>query len=232
LHHNAKERLLWLCGEAFAGRRIVRLEVRCPGCRRPSALDLSRAGDQALEEGALGSLRADVLVTRGGRPALALEVRVSHALEPDKEAALASLAVPAAEIDARVEWEREEGEASLVASARSFGFPPCPACASSARADLGRSRGGEEALVAELEAYRARGLFGPPVGSPVADPQPFSPAERLALRRAFRCPACEGRALEIGDRLARHACPGSPPRALAWRGYDGALVEMGWWRRG
>jgi len=232
LHHNAKERLLWLCREAFAGRRTVRLGVRCEGCRRPSAFDLSRAGDEAREEGSVGALRADVLVTRGGRPSLALEVRVSHALGPGKEAALASLSLPAAEVDACSEWEREEEAGSLVLLARNVGFPPCSACASLARADLGRARGGEEALVAELEAYRARGLFGPGAGDPLPDPPPFSTAERLALASAFRCPSCRGLDLELGIRLARHACPGGSPRAVAWRGYDGVLVEMGWWRRG
>jgi hypothetical protein len=36
--------------------------------------------------------------------------------------------------------------------------------------------------------------------------------------------------LAFGNRVVRHACPGSAPRAVAWRGYDGALVEMRWWK--
>lgn len=231
LHQNAKERLLWLCGEAFAGRRRVRLEARCPGCRRLSPVELAGLGDLACEEGVLGTLRADVLVLRAGQPALALEVRVTHAVDAEKERALAALGVPAVEFDARSNWEREEEGATALACASSLGFPPCPACAAGARAEAGRSRGGEEGLVAELEAYRARGLMGPRPGPPVADPRPLSAAERRALARAFRCPDCGGEALSVGDRLARHACPGAPPRAVAWRGYDDLLVEMGWWRR-
>ena len=232
LHHNAKERLLWLCREAFAGRRRVRLEMRCGGCRRPLSLDLAGAGDGALAEGAVGAYRADVLVTRGGRPSLALEVRVTHALEAGKEAALASLSVPVAEVDGRTGWEREDAEGGfLVASARSQGFSPCPACASLARSELGRARGGEEAIRAELEAYRARGLLGPRGGAPRGEERPLSARERERLRRAFRCPSCGASALDFGEQLARHACPGQAPRAVAWRGYDGALVEMGWWRR-
>jgi len=232
LHQNVKERLLWLCGEAFAGRRRVLVAARCPGCRRPSPVDLRDVGDAASEEGAVGPLRADVLVTRRGRAALALEVRVTHAVEPEKEKALASLEVPAAEVDAREEWEREEGAGTVVGCARSLGFPPCPACAAGSRAQAERERGGEEAEVAELEAYRARGLLGPRPGHLVEDPPPFTPRERSGLEGAFRCPECGGRSLAIGDRMARHACPGGAARAVAWRGYDGSLVEMEWWRRG
>jgi len=155
---------------------------------------------------------------------------VAHALEAGKEDLLARLGLPAAEVDARTEWEREEAGATLVACDRSAGFPPCPACAASARAEVGRARGGEEAAVAELEAYRARGLMGPGPGPPQPDPPPLSPAERARLSRAFRCPTCGGRSLLAGERLVRHACPGGAPRAVAWRGYDGALVQLGWWR--
>ncbi len=231
LHHNAKERLLRLCGEAFEGARRVRVGARCPGCRRPAPLDLGEAGDAAREEGAVGPLRADVLVTRGGRPALALEVRVAHAVSPAKEEALCSLGVPAVEIDAHARWERQDGVVTVIEVARSLGFPPCPACASSARAEAGRGKGGEEADVAELEAYRARGLLGPPPGPPLDLPRPFAPAERERIRGAFRCPQCGGQGLDLGDRLARHACPGAALRAVAWKGYDGTLVELGWWRR-
>ena len=231
LHQNAKERLLRLCEEAFAGARRVRVAARCPRCRRPAPLDLGEAGDAAREEGPVGPLRADVLVTRAGTPTLALEVRVAHAVDPAKEEVLQALGVRAAEVDARKPWERLDGEVTVVEVARSLGFPPCPACACAGRAEDGRARGGEEADVAELEAYRARGLFGPAPGRPVESPPPFSAAERERLAGAFRCPQCGRRELELGDRVARHACPGAAPRAVAWRGYDGALVELGWWRR-
>jgi hypothetical protein len=123
LHLNAKERLLFLCAEAFAGRLRVRLGARCPGCRREAPLDLAAVGDAASAEGSVGALRADVLVTRGGAPALALEVRVTHALDPAKEEALAALSVPALEIDAREPWEEEPpGEPS--GAARPGGPPP------------------------------------------------------------------------------------------------------------
>lgn len=230
LHWNAKERLLELCEDAFAGRRRVRLSLRCPGCRRPAPVDLASLGDAASTEGRVGSLRADVLVTRGGAPSLALEVRVAHALEAAKEEALFALGVPAAEIDAREEWEREEEGGIAVACARSAGFPRCATCESSERADEGRARGGEEAAVAELESYRARGLMGPPPGRPLALAPPFTAVERDGLSRAFRCPSCGGRGLAFGERLAAHACPGGAPRAAAWRGYDGRLVELSWWR--
>jgi len=230
LHWNAKERLLELCEDAFAGRRRVRLLLRCPGCRRPAPANLASLGDAARAEGRVGSLRADVLVTRGGAPALALEVRVAHALEAGKEEALSALGVPAAEIDAREEWEREEEGGVAVDCARSAGFPRCPACEASERAETGRARGGEEAAVAELESYRARGLMGPPPGRPLAQVPPLTAAEREDLERAFRCPSCGGRTLTFGERLAEHACPGGAPRAAAWRGYDGTLVELSWWR--
>lgn len=230
LHWNAKERLLELCEDAFAGRRRVRLSLRCPACRRPAPVDLAALGDAARAEGRVGSRRADVLVTRGGAPSLALEVRVAHALEAAKEEALFALGVPAAEIDAREEWESEEEGGLAVACARSAGFPHCAACQSSERAEKGRARGGEEAAVAELESYRARGLMGPQPGRPLARVPPLTEAERDALARAFRCPSCGGRTLAFGERLARHACPGGAPRAAAWRGYDGRLVELSWWR--
>jgi ssDNA-binding Zn-finger/Zn-ribbon topoisomerase 1 len=230
LHQNAKERLLRLCEEAFAGTRRVTVAARCPSCRRPSPLDLRALGDGAALEGAVASRRADVLVTRKGRPSLALEVRVAHEVEEEKAEALAAAGVPVAEVDARAEWEGDEGGATVVRCARSLGFEPCDACASGARAEDGRARGGEEAEVAELEAYRARGLLGPPPGRPLEAPRPLSPADRDALRKGFRCPDCGGTSLDEGERLVRHACPAAPPRAVAWRGYDGALVRMGWWR--
>jgi hypothetical protein len=230
LHQNAKERLAWLCGEAFGGRRQVVLSTRCPACRRPAPVDLASFGDRAELEGQVGTRRADVLVCREGRPVLALEVRVAHPVGEEKEAALASLGVPAAEIDASTSWETEEAGVTRVACARSLGFSPCPACASTALADAGRLIGGEDAELAELEAYRARGLLGPPPGRPASSDVSLTIRDQETLARDFRCPACGSSALAFGRRVARHACLGAPPRAVAWRGYDGALVQMRWWR--
>ena len=230
LHLNAKERLLFLCAEAFAGRLPVRLRARCPGCRREAPLELAEVGDDAAAEAAVGALRADVLVTRGGAPALAFEVKVTHALDGAKETALAALGVPALEIDAREPWEEEAAAGVAVRVARTLGLPPCPACQASSRAEEGRAAGGEEAEVAELEAYRARGLMGTPPGPALPSTAPVGPDERIRLEAAFRCPECGGRSLSVGRRLVRHACRGGA-RPVAWRGYDGALVELGWWRR-
>jgi predicted RNA-binding Zn-ribbon protein involved in translation (DUF1610 family) len=231
LHWNAKERLLELCAEAFQGRRRVTLLLRCPGCRRPAPRDLAALADEARAEAAVGRRRADVLLLLRGAPALALEVRVAHALESGKEEALAALGVPAAEIDAREEWERAGADGVGVACARSVGFPPCPACQAGARAEQGRARGGEAAALAELESYRARGLWGPPPGRPLPDPPAIGEEERRRLAEAFSCPHCGGRELDGGDPIVRHACPGESPRPVAWRGYDGALVELSWWRQ-
>ncbi len=217
LHLDAKERLLALCEAAFSGARKVALLARCPRCRRPAPVDVAALGDAAVEEGAVGPLRADVLVLDRGRPALAIEVKVTHALEPGKEDALLAAGVPAVEVDAREEWEREEPGRVVVACARSLGFDPCPACAATARADEDRARGGEDAEVAELEAYRARGLFG---GVELA----AGPLADVAVR--FRCRECGGDAVELGDRIARHACPGRSARPIAWVGYDGAVVTL------
>ena len=238
LHLDAKERLLGLCADAFAGRRRVTLLARCPACRRLAPRDLAAEGDGALAEGAVGPLRADVLVTSGARPALAIEVVVTHAIDAEKEAALAAAGVPAVEVDARDEWEREGADGVEVVCDRSLGFPPCPACAAQAWADVDRARGGEAAEIAELEAYRARGLLGPaparggPAPSPGAADAPLDDADRAALSSRFRCPECGSGALLIGARIARHACPGQDARPVAWRGYDGSVVELSWWRRG
>ena len=237
LHRNAKERLLWLCAEAFAGRLRVTLGARCPACRRLAPLDLGAAGDGAVEEAAAGTLRPDVLVTRGGAPALAFEVRVSHAVDAAKELALAALALPTLEIDAREPWEEErsgqEGEPPglTLKVSRSLGVPPCGSCQATARADLDRAAGGEAAALAELESYRARGLMGTRPGTALAAEQRLDAADRRALKARFRCPACASAALTFGRALARHACPGEAARPVAWRGYDGALVELSWWRR-
>jgi hypothetical protein len=230
LHLDAKERLLALCAEAFAGRLAVRLAARCPGCRREAPLDLAAVGDAALAEGAAGALRADVLVTRGGAPALALEVKVTHAVDAAKEAALAALSLPALEIDAREPWEEEVAGGVVVRPARTLGTSPCPACQAAERAETGRAEGGEAAAVAELEAYRARGLMGPRPGPALAAAPALGAGERARLAARFRCPECGGRGVVFGERLARHACPGAALRPIAWRGYDGALVELGWWR--
>ncbi len=236
LHLDAKERLLALCRDAFAGTRKVSLAVRCPSCRRPAPRDLAAAGDAAVAEGAVGALRADVLVVSGGAPALALEVAVTHALGPEKAAALPAAGVPAIEIDARAEWEREAAGGVEIVASRAFGFPRCAACDALSRADDDRARGGEAAEIAELEAYRARGLLGGaplrghggPPGAGADDP--LSVRDRAVLADAFGCPECGSSALEFGSRLARHSCRGASARPVAWRGYDGSLVALGWWR--
>jgi hypothetical protein len=238
LHLDAKERLLELCAAAFARARAVTLLARCARCRRRLPVDLGSSGDAAEAEGAVGPLRADVLVRTRGVPSLALEVRVTHAVAVEKEAALAAAGIPFVEVDARGDWEREGGRGVEVVCARSGGFDPCPACAALARADAGRAAGGEAAEIAELEEYRARGLFGPsaalppPRGAPAPrGEEPLSAAERADLARRFRCPDCGSRSLAFGDRLARHLCPRAGVRPVAWRGYGGGLVALSWWRR-
>jgi hypothetical protein len=241
LHLDAKERLLALCRDAFAGVRRVAVIARCPSCRRAQPIDLAARGDAAVDEGAVGPLRADVLVTRGGRPALAIEVKVTHAVEPEKEAALAAVDVPFVELDAREEWERplprpaprgigDPGTGDVpdgveVVTVRSGGMPPCPDCAALARADAERAKGGEAAEIAELEAYRARGLFGKVEATP-------RPAGGLAAALAgFRCPDCGSQGLLLGVALAKHACPDRSPRPVAWLSYGAEIVKLGWWRR-
>ena len=251
LHLDAKERILALAADAFAGRRRVALLARCPSCRRADPRDLGALGDAAVAEAAVGRLRADVLVLREGRPALAVEVLVTHEVDPGKEAALAAASVAAVEIDARTEWEREEGGGSAIACVRSLGLGPCAVCAALSRAESDRARGGEAARIAELEAYRARGLLGPLTGRPGMGDRPLSAGEREDLARRFRCPDCAGSgrshysgsgaagagaapagpALAFGERLVRHVCRSGPDRPVAWRGYDGSLVEMRWWQR-
>jgi hypothetical protein len=237
LHLDAKERLLALCSAAFEGRLAVTLLARCGRCRGRLPVDLGSAGDAAEPEGAVGPLRADVLVRARGVPALALEVRVTHAVAAEKEAALAGARLPFVEVDAREEWERAEGGKVEVSCARCGGFPPCPACAALARADADRAAGGEAAEIADLEEYRARGLFGataalaPPPGAGPAEGEPLSPAERADLARRFECPECGTRSLDFGVRLARHRCARAGVRPVAWRGYGGGLVALSWWRR-
>ena len=221
LHLDAKERLLALCREAFAGTRRVTVLARCPACRGAAPRDLAAEGDEAVAEGAVGPLRADVLVRARNRPVLALEVRVTHALDPEKEAALAAAGIPFVEIDAREEWLREEGGGASVAPARSGGFPTCAACTAARRADLERAKGGEAAEIAELEAYRSRGLLVRASAS----------REGLAaVARRFRCPECGRRDLVRGSAMLRHACPGASARPVAWKGFDGETVSLGWWR--
>jgi hypothetical protein len=236
LHLDAKERLLALCSAAFEGRLAVTLLARCGRCRGRLPLDLGATGDAAEAEGAVGPLRADVLVRARGVPALAFEVRVTHAVAAEKEAALAAARLPFVEVDAREEWERADGEAVEVRCARSGGFPPCPACAALARADADRAAGGEAAEIADLEEYRARGLFGPAAalaprrGSATAE-GPLSTAEREDLARRFECPECGTPSLDFGERLVRHRCARAGVRPVAWRGYGGGLVALSWWRR-
>ncbi len=242
LHLDAKERLLALCEDAFAGRRRVLARARCPDCRRGAPLELGALGDRARAEAAVGPLRADVLVLAGDRPALAIEVLVTHAVEPEKEAALAVAGVPAIEVDAQEEWERVDADGTVeIACARSLGFPRCDACRTRARADAERDRGGEAAEIAELESYRARGLLRPQAPragarAPAGPDAPLSPAEREGLEREFRCPDCGETTLVGGARIVWHGCAGGasgssnlPGRPVAWRGYDGSIVRLGWW---
>src|SRR5512142_2212397 len=172
LHLDAKERLLALCADAFAGRRRLVALARCPACRRVQPVDVAALGDRAVDEGAVGALRADVL-------------------------------------DAREEWEREgaAGERELVCH-RTLGLGPCAACQVRARAETERDRGGEAAEIAELEGYRARGLFrgARAEGGQGGRDDPLTPAERARVAAAFRCPECGGTGLQAGERLVRHPC--------------------------
>jgi hypothetical protein len=124
---------------------------------------------------------------------------------------------------------------------RALGFPPCPACQALARAEADRALGGEAAQIAELEAYRARGLLeadarGPArgargarsKGTPAAE---LSAGEVDALRSRFHCPDCGRASLLAGPRLVRHPCPVQGERPVAWRGYDGRVAELRWWKR-
>jgi hypothetical protein len=231
LHFNAKVRLLELCRLAFSGERKVILEARCPRCRRQEPQDLAGLGDGAILEGMAGRIRADVLVTRNDEPALVMEVLVTHGLDDEKEHSLTELASPTAEIDARDPWESERAGAIAIACHRSFGFTLCSSCESEERSALGRSAGGEAGMIAELESYRTRGLFGPRPGRPLSQTTPFSPEEVRQLTDRFGCVHCGGSQIEIGDRIATHACAGRSSRAVAWRGHDGALVVLEWWRR-
>jgi hypothetical protein len=232
LHLDAKERLLALCREAFDGTRRVTLLTRCPACRRQDPRDVAALGDAAEGEGAVGPLRADVLVRAGAAPALAVEVKVTHAVEAEKEAALAAAAVPFVEVDAREPWEHEGPDGTVeIALARSGGFPPCPACAALARADVDRARGGEAAEIAELETYRARGLFGRLEAGERRAEGAFTDRERADLAEGFRCPECGGAELALGDRLARHPCPRAGLRPVAWRSPAGETVVLRWWRK-
>jgi predicted RNA-binding Zn-ribbon protein involved in translation (DUF1610 family) len=235
LHFNVKARLLALCGEAFAGARAVTLRTRCAACRRPVARRLEPLGDAAVAEGTVGPLRADVLVTRRGAPSLALEVLVTHAVDAGKEAALRAAGVPVVEVDARADWERAgaggPGAVEVVVH-RALGLPPCPACQAEARAEADRALGGEAAKIAELESYRARGLLGPDGRGPRRGVEAaVSAAEVAALRSRFRCPDCGRDSLVVGVRLVGHPCPGHGERPVAWRGYDGRLAGLGWWKR-
>jgi hypothetical protein len=232
-HLNAKLRLLELCQRAFAGQERVVLVARCQRCRRRLEHDLAAMGDAVEVEGRVGTLRPDLLLTRAGSPSLALEVRVTHAVDAAKEEALAGLRLRTVEVDAREEWERLEAGAIEILGSRSLGFEPCAPCQTEARSALGRQEGGEAADLAELEAYRGRGLFGPMPGPPIAGPgpRPITALERKRLSSEFTCPECGGTELAIGERLARHPCPGRALRAVAWRGYDGALVILRWWKR-
>jgi hypothetical protein len=148
---------------------------------------------------------------------------VTHAVDPEKEAALAAAGVPFVEVDAHEEWERPAAEGVEIACARSGGVAPCAACLALARADAERAKGGEAAEIAELEADRARGLFGGLSAGPGRWPPPIP---------GFRCPDCGGTELLIGAALARHACPGRTPRPVAWKSYAGEIVKLSWWRRG
>jgi predicted RNA-binding Zn-ribbon protein involved in translation (DUF1610 family) len=265
LHFNAKARLLELCALAFAGERAVRVRTRCGACRRPVVRDLATAGDAAAGEAAVAGRRADVLVTRRGAPALAIEVQVTHAVEPEKAAALGALGVPVVELDARADWETESPEGVIeLRCFGSSGLPACRACLTERLAEADRALGGEAAQVAELESYRARGLLrlDAVAGgsartrarhdrvnrnklSMLADsvPESFQDDPRssrraegasrpfAALAARFHCPDCGGLELELGPRLAAHACPVHGARAVAWVGYDGRLAVLGWWKR-
>ena len=90
-------------GEHLSLRRIC---ARIPGevarvrCAEGPLEAHHTTWDGLTIERSLPSLRADLMLTLGGRPVLALEVRVTHAVDEQKSAALAALGIPWMEVDA------------------------------------------------------------------------------------------------------------------------------------
>ena len=99
---------------------------------------------------------------------------------------------------------------------------PAPPARPLARADAERAKGGEAAEIAELEAYRARGLFGEVRAAPREGAAALAPPAIRAVASAARSAARSG-PRSIGAALARHACPGrraAPGRLAGLRRRD------------
>src|SRR5690606_4986112 len=85
--------------------------------------ELSVRWDGVEVERALPSLRADLILTRRGRPVLAIEVRATHAVDERKSAALVELGIPWIEVEAArilpptgAEWDITNPLPTLVSS--------------------------------------------------------------------------------------------------------------------
>ena len=165
-----------------------------PRCRR---VDPARPRGGRRRRGGRGRGRAApggrARHSRAGAPALALEVIVTHAVDAEKErGARAPPACRPSRSTRASQWEQETRTAASTIRVRPHArVPALPGLRRRARARRRtRARAARSAEIAELEAYRARGLFGPrPGGRPLASPPPLAPVERRRARRRFRCPA-------------------------------------------
>ena len=156
LHLAAKLLLAEALGGGGDNLSLRRVCARVPGevarvrCAEGPLETLPLAWDTVEIERSLPSLRADLMLTLQGRPVLALEVRVTHAVDERKSAALKVLGIPWLEIDAArllplvgAVWN---GADPLPVVAHSEHIPPEWRCAHHAP------------LFAEIEAHRLNGV--------------------------------------------------------------------------
>ncbi len=99
LHHNAKFHLA--AQLAVGGTELLFAEV-CPSCETPLPPRSWPMGwDQVQVELRLGTRRPDIVLSRGGRAVGGVEVFATHAVDPEKAAALAAMGLPWLEVRAQ-----------------------------------------------------------------------------------------------------------------------------------
>ncbi len=246
LHLDAKERLLCaLRQDAFAGPAPRPRLARCPECRRVAPVDVAAPATPPRRRARSARSEPTCCVRAGERPVLAFEVRVTHAVEPEKEAALGD-GRGAGGGGGRPRGVGagggRRGRHRLRPEPRVRPVRRLPHARRAEAVDREGRRGGRDRRAGGVpregaaEAVPPSGPARPSTSRPEAPDAPLTPAELAGLGASFSCPDCGGPI--AGGREPDSSATPAPPaprssgRPVAWRGYDGSLVTLGWWQSG
>jgi hypothetical protein len=206
LHRTAKALVAQTIVEIATGAdaRHIRLECQCKRCIKPYWLTLpSNVFDAATTEHVWGAFRVDAMGLREGHAKLAIEIRVTHAVDAKKRI---NLSLPWIELDAQAVLEDRFTWRPLRASLKNSVCTPCRAYRQSIR---------ERCVELQIEL---------PEGAELEDPdRPYA----AALVDCWRCKSPTVVFRWRDAPFAQYPPPEPRPRTIQWR-YSGTWGGQYW----